>query len=188
VTLGLFEGWVRALLTSFVAAIGSMAVTSLELGFIESEMTSGVSMLPDAQTALEPTLGAIAMLFSVAMLAVIVAAILVGSAFRLRRGPRAIRETAPAISAPAHITAPGWFALEPASRADVVVDAVRRLSRQDEARATFTRPMMETYLQSRGRTAGRSGGEAVSESRSSNLGRRTSPSQTSVLQRREPPQ
>jgi type IV secretion system protein VirB6 len=187
--LGIVEGWLRGLLTVFVAALGGMVVVSLELGFIESQLTAGLQTTAVTQQMLEPTLSAIATLFSIAMLAVVVAAVVIGSSFRLGRGSKVIRETAPAGASAARAPHPGWLALEPASRSDVVVDAVRRLARRDEAQPALARSSLESHIQPRGEPlrARPADTQTSRETRTHALGRRTTPAQASGLQRRDPP-
>lgn len=187
--IGLFEGWLRALVTTFVAAAGAMLVASLELGFIESDMIGGVPFAQDLQQSLEPSLNAIAALFSLAMLAVLVAAFLVGGAVRLRRSSGLVREAARAVTVTERALHPGWQNLEPASRADVVVDAVRRLTRRDEAMAANSHTTLETHLRAPGGmpAARAANGGSLRGDRTEGLGRRTTPAQASGLQRREPP-
>jgi type IV secretion system protein VirB6 len=189
VALGLVEGWVRGLLTVFIAALGGMVVVSLELDFIETQLAAGIPSVVESQQMLEPTLSAISALFSVAMLAVVVAAVVVGSAFRFGRWPVSVHRTATAMPSPARAPGPGWLSLEPVSRAEVVVDAVRRLARRDEARDAFARSSLETHLQSRSDSArARPGDPQTSrETQAQDLGRRTSPSQAFNLQRRDRP-
>ena len=148
-TLGLFEGWTRGLVTAFVASIGATVVTALELGFIETELVPAGSVLSEPGLATEPALFAVATLFATAMLAVIVGAFMVGNSFRLFRGRRPIWEPAPASLLSVHRAGPAWGAPQPASRAEVVVDAVRRLTQRETTQSI--RSTTESFAQTRER-------------------------------------
>jgi hypothetical protein len=185
-TFGLFEGWVRGLVTAFVASVGSTVVTALELGFIESDLVPADAVAANPSLVTDPTLFAVTTLFATAMLAVLVAAVMVGASFRLVRGRRPIWQPAAAGLQVVRAAASTRHTAEPASRTEVVVDAVRRLTQRETSQST--RSTMESFAQTREhRLQRRSAGvPAASEAGATAPARRTPPAESASLQRRGP--
>jgi type IV secretion system protein VirB6 len=140
--IGLFEGWVRALAATFVSGAGVMIVVSLELAFIEDEVAQSLTR-PDSLNLAGQELMFIAALFTLAIIAVLVAGVLVGRSFRLPRGgqaalkkglSKAAESTPSGARNPELVGAPpagrrSWP--EPQPRAEAIADAVLSMGRRE---------------------------------------------------------
>jgi type IV secretion system protein VirB6 len=157
-TLGLLEGWVRGLAGVFVGAAGSLVVTSLEFGFLESQVLAGGPTLGAPSELGEPALAATTWLFALAMGAVLILAAMIGRAFRFAGPLRDLFHEPRGAFDPRFGSRPGAEPLAaPLPRAQTVADAVRRIS------------LRET------RVLARTSAEAASVSRSLRRGASSSP-------------
>jgi len=133
-TLGVFEGWVGALVATFFATVGCTLVAALELGFLEAQLARADQTPPALDDAAQMT---VALLFAASFVVILGLSGLIGRSFRLvtvaqaRLGGAAAidfsRTSAATASQPAVRAAP-----EPASRAQTVAQAVLRLSRREQ--------------------------------------------------------
>jgi len=131
-TVGVFEGWIRALLATFLGTAGAIAVTSLELDFIESGLIAPFAGIAGVNrtSSLLPT----SVLFANVMVVILILAAVVSRAFRLRG-------LIPSTPVPANVLAishrgathvrTATADLEAVSRARSVADAVLRLGRRE---------------------------------------------------------
>ncbi|HVQ08886.1 MAG TPA: type IV secretion system protein [Allosphingosinicella sp.] len=141
-TRGLFVGWIRALAAAALGALGASIVLGVELALLEPRLAELIALrtagLPIPGAAIE--LFVIALVFTLALLAMLIAAARVALGFRLPDGWRA----APALAAEAVRGDSVRFAgvpREPAaagadrSRAALVVDAVAASQRRESVAA-----------------------------------------------------
>jgi type IV secretion system protein VirB6 len=149
-TLGLFEGWARALIAAFVGSVGTMIVASLEIGFLDAQAARAADT-----PLLASDLSISAYVFAAGMLSALAVAVIVGQGFSLSaRRRKAVSSLDRFASEPARAAAPPAAAtrappqLEP--RAQGVADAVARLGRRDQALGLAA----ASALERQGRAAG----------------------------------
>lgn len=162
-TLGVLQGWIRGLLALFVATMGGVCLTAMQLDFVEAQLTA-----PAAGQAIplsEPILMAAAVLFAIAMAVILLVAFVVGSAFRftgptIERSPQTVRAAESRQSA-LSTQMVGLRPLQPLDRAQSVADAVRRLGQRERAMAA---PLAVTGASDRFRPVGSRPGPSPSTS------------------------
>lgn len=136
--LGVFEGWVGALIATFFATLGATVVAALEIDFLDSQLAQA-DFSPGSQPVLDgPGLMMTALLFGAGFVAVLGASALIGRGFRIVTALQAKvagaawmapegSRTAAAPKAAVHSSP------EPASRAHNIAEAVLRLGQRDRA-------------------------------------------------------
>jgi type IV secretion system protein VirB6 len=141
-TLGVFEGWVRALLAVIVAGAGSMLISALEVDFVESQVSQAGAISPGATSGIEGALMTTGLLFTSATLVVLLLAVMIGRGFRLPQRWMTRMVTA-GQGAAAHLgesfvrTTPAPASEVVVSRAEQVADAVRRIGRREALELQF---------------------------------------------------
>lgn len=186
-TLGLFEGWARALIAAFVGSIGTMIVASLEIGFLDAQAARAAD-----SPILASDLSITAYVFAAGMLSALAVAAVVGQGFRIsaprRRAASGLDRFASEAGRASAPPAPATSArAQPRSRAQDVADAVVRLGRRDQALGLGA----AAHLERQGRAAG-APAQAHAETRSAsalaasgNHRRRSARPRTASAERRD---
>lgn len=189
-TLGLFNGWIRALAGMAVATVASMVVTALNLLMVESELArlqalqrSPLAQAPDAQS-----LSVIVLLFALIMLVTVFAAVRMMNAFRLPwRRSHEISRTAQSSRSPSTVPVAAPFSTrEPLAayggvtlqtRGNAVSDSLAATVRREQTRLAYGGAASMLIHNQSGEAAAMSettGGRAVPQNHSRRpLGRHT---------------
>jgi type IV secretion system protein VirB6 len=188
--LGVFEGWVRALLGLMLAAAGVMIVSALELDFFEAQLTP-LGSIPDPATLPNPSaVIATAVVFGGISLAVISAAFVVGRGFRIPSGLK--------LPLPAPLPQSLKYAFEDlrpgnrtadygeARRSRVVADALGRMGERERALGLASRSYFRVGLSGPELSAAAADGVSGSGNQPQTPSRRTiAPPRTASAERRD---
>jgi type IV secretion system protein VirB6 len=188
--LGVFEGWVRALVALMLAAAGVMMVSALELDFFEAQLAPPGS-IPDPATLPSPSAVIVtAVVFGGISLAVIGAAFVVGRGFRIPSAPR--------MALPAPLPRGLTYAFEgpqlenpaldsgEARRSRVVADAVGRMGERERALGLATRSYFRVGRAGHeGRTGAAEGDRGSASPQQAPTRRTTAPPRTASAERRD---
>jgi type IV secretion system protein VirB6 len=147
-TIGLFEGWLRALAVALLASIGTTAMLSIELDVLAGEMAR--IRQHGAEVAADPTsVLTIVALFGIVLMVVWLASLRAAGRIRL---PRTIHTvlTSSEIAAPAHSALPAPAASAMANPPPVVAGSMMRVRTVTEAIARRDRHGAGALSQGRG--------------------------------------
>lgn len=188
--LGVFEGWMRALVATFVAAVGTTIIAALELDFIESQLTEADQRLSDPTVLGGAALMATALLFGAAMIVVLIGATIIGRGFRIRTawltssigiagavaGERSETRSS-SVEAPS----------EHVSRARGVADAMLRLGQRERTVAADAAPVFGQFAHSHGLVSRNAAGDRSAGDNAAGqfLRRRTTRPRTGSAERRD---